>query len=425
MNILIRDILSVLPDGAKVASVLIEDGVIKSVGDTPAGFNADKTISGSGKLLIPGLVNAHTHVYMTIFRNCADDLKFNDWLFGRILPLEDQLTPEDCYWGTLLGFMEMLATGTTAFNDMYIFTDATARAATETGMRAVLSRGLSGGAEDRDGGERRIKDAAAGIEKWKGHENLSFMLAPHAPYTCDDGYQREVAAEAKRLGVPIHTHVSESLSEMETIREKYGCTPPELFDRTGLLTDKTVAAHCVYLTDSDIRLMAERGVSVATNPVSNLKLANGIAPVPKMLEGGINVCLGTDGAASNNTLNMIRELGLLTILHKGSTGDPQAVSARMGLEIATKNGAKALGLNNVGEIKPGMKADLAILDLDRPNLQPMNNPVSALAYSANGSEVETVMVGGRILMENRQYTTIDRDKVLFEVNRICERIGTR
>ncbi len=425
MNILIRDILSVLPDGAKVASVLIEDGVIKSVGDVPAGFNADKTISGSGKLLIPGLVNAHTHVYMTIFRNCADDLKFNDWLFGRILPLEDQLTPEDCYWGTLLGFMEMLATGTTAFNDMYIFTDAAARAATETGMRAVLSRGLSGGAEDRDGGERRIKDAVTEIEKWKGHENLSFMLAPHAPYTCDDGYQREVAAEATRLGVPIHTHVSESLSEMETIREKYGCTPPELFDRTGLLTDKTVAAHCVYLTDSDIKLMAERGVSVATNPVSNLKLANGIAPVPKMLEGGINVCLGTDGAASNNTLNMIRELGLLSILHKGATGDPQAVSARTGLDIATKNGAKALGLNNVGEIKPGMKADLTILDLDHPNLQPMNNPVSALAYSAGGYEVETVMVGGRILMENRQYTTIDRDKVVFEVNRICERIGTR
>ena len=425
MNILIRDILAVLPDGAKVASVLIEDGVIKSVGDVPAGLKADKTISGSGRLLIPGLVNAHTHVYMTIFRNCADDLKFNDWLFGRILPLEDQLTPEDCYWGTLLGFMEMLATGTTAFNDMYIFTDAAARAATETGMRAVLSRGLSGGADDRDGGERRIKDAAAEIEKWKGFENLSFMLAPHAPYTCDDGYQREVAAEARRLGVPIHTHVSESLSEMETIREKYGCTPPELFDRTGLLTDKTVAAHCVYLTDSDIKLMAERGVSVATNPVSNLKLANGIAPVPKMLEGGINVCLGTDGAASNNTLNMIRELGLLSILHKGATGDPQAVSARTGLDIATKNGAMALGLNNLGEIKPGMKADLAILDLDRPNLQPMNNPVSALAYSANGSEVETVMVGGRLLMENRQYTTIDRDKVLFEVNRICERIGTR
>jgi 5-methylthioadenosine/S-adenosylhomocysteine deaminase len=425
MKILIRDILAILPDGEKVTSVLVEDGTIASVGDLPPGFKADKTIPGSGKLLIPGLINAHTHVYMTIFRNCADDLKFNDWLFGRILPLEDKLTPEDCYWGTLLGFMEMLSSGTTAFNDMYIFTDTAAWAAAETGMRAVLSRGLSGGADDRAGGEKRIRDAAAEIEKWKGHENITFMLAPHAPYTCDDGYQREVAAEADRLGVPIHTHISESLSEMETIREKYGCTPPELYDRTGLLTDKTVAAHCVYLTDSDIELMAKRGASVATNPVSNLKLANGGAPVPKMLEAGVNVSLGTDGAASNNTLNMVRQRGLLAILPTGATGDPEPVGARRALEIATKNGAKALGLGSVGEIKPGMKADLAILDLDRTNLQPLNNPVAALAYSANGSEVETVMVGGKILMENRQYTTIDRDKVLYEVNRICERIGTR
>ncbi len=425
MNILIPDILAVLPDGVNVTSVLVEDGMIKSVGDVPSGFKADKTLSGCGKLLVPGFVNAHTHVYMTIFRNCADDLKFNDWLFGKILPLEDKLTPEDCYWGTLLGFMEMLGCGTTSFNDMYIFTDSAARAATETGMRAVLSRGLTGGADDKAGGEKRIQEAVTEIEKWKGYENLSFMLAPHAPYTCDDGYQKEVASEARRLGVRIHTHVSESQSEMETIREKYGCTPPELFDKTGLLTDQTVAAHCVYLTDSDIELMASRGASVATNPVSNLKLANGVAPIPKMLKAGINVSLGTDGAASNNTLNMIREIGLLSILHKGITGDPQAVSARTAFDIATKNGAKALGLDTVGEIKPGMKADLSIIDLDHPNLQPLNEPVAALSYSANGSEVETVMVGGKILMENRQYTTIDRDKVLYEVNQICERIGTR
>jgi 5-methylthioadenosine/S-adenosylhomocysteine deaminase len=181
----------------------------------------------------------------------------------------------------------------------------------------------------------------------------------------------------------------------------------------------------VYLTDGDMALMAERGVSVATNPVSNLKLANGVAPVPKMLAAGLNVSLGTDGAASNNTLNMLRELGYLATLHKGMTGDPQAVRAREAFEIATKNGAKALGLDGVGELRPGMKADLAILDLDRPNMQPMNNPLSALAYSCSGPEVETVLVGGKILMENRQFTTIDRDKVLFEVNRICERIGTR
>ena len=212
---------------------------------------------------------------------------------------------------------------------------------------------------------------------------------------------------------------------MDTIRERYGCTPPELMDRTSLLSNQTVAAHCVHLTDSDIALLAARGVSVATNPVSNLKLANGVAPVPKMIKAGINVALGTDGAASNNTLNMFRDLGLLSILHKGMTGDPQVITTREALNIATINGARALGLADTGEIKPGMKADLAILDLDRPNVQPLNDPVAALAYSMNGTEVETVMVSGKILMENRQFLTIDRDKVMFEVNALCERIGTR
>jgi 5-methylthioadenosine/S-adenosylhomocysteine deaminase len=425
MNILIRDILAALPDGAEVCSVFIKDGVIASVDDVPEDFVADKTISGTGKMLIPGLVNAHTHAYMTVFRNSADDLLFNDWLFGRIMPLEDKLTAEDCYWGTMLGCMEMISTGTTTFLDMYIFSDSAARAVTDIGMRAVLSRGLSGGIDDVSGGERRLREAVAEIEKWKGRENISFMLAPHAPYTCDDGYQREVAKEAKRLGVALNTHLAESMAELDTIRSRYGCTPIELADQTGLLTDNTVAAHCVYLTDSDIALLGKRGVTVATNPVSNLKLANGMAPVPKLLKAGVNVALGTDSAASNNALNMFRDLGFLTLIHKGVNNDAQAVSAREGVTIATKNGAKALGLNDVGEIRTGMKADLVILDLDRPNIQPLNDPIAALAYSANGTEVETVIVGGNILMEDKRFTSLDEDRVVYEVNKVCERIGTR
>lgn len=425
MKILIENILALLPEEAKVCSVAVEDGIITAVGEKPEGFAADKVINGSGKMLIPGFVNAHTHSYMTIFRNCADDLKFNDWLFGRILPLEDQLTEEDCYWGSLLGIMEMLSTGTTSFNDMYIFINAQARAAEESGIRAVLSRGLTGGKDDPEGGARRLEEAEREMRAWAGRENITFMLAPHAPYTCDEDYQRQVAETARRLGVPIHTHISESQAEMETVREKYGCTPPELMDRTGLLTDRTVAAHCVYLTDSDIELFARRGVSVATNPVSNLKLANGVAPIPKMLKAGVNVALGTDGTASNNTLNMAGELKLLTILHKGITGDPQAISAREGFQIATINGARALCLQNVGAIAVGMKADLAILSLDTPNANPLGDPYSALAYSFSGHETETVMVGGKILMENREFLTIDSERVLFEVERIIERIGLK
>ena len=425
MNILIKDILTLLPGGAEICCVYISDGTIASVTSAPEGFVADKTIPGAGKMLIPGLVNAHTHASMTILRNCADDLLFNDWLFGRIMPLEDKLTGEDCYWGTLLAIMEMLRSGTTAFIDMYYFMDDLVRAVDESGIRAVLSRGLIGGADNPSAGEGRLREALDAVNKWKGLDNLGFMLAPHAPYTCDDGFQREVAEEAKRQGLAINTHISESLVEIDTIREKYGCSPVELLDRTGLLTDTTVAAHCVHVSDEDIAILAGRGVFVATNPVSNLKLANGVAPVPKMLKAGVKVALGTDGASSNNSLNMFRELSTLSLLHKGVNRDALAVTAREGVAIATRNGASAMGLKNAGEIKAGNAADLVILNLDNPNMQPVNDPVAALAYSANGSEVETVIVGGKVLMDNKEFLTIDSEKVIFEVSKICERIGTR
>jgi len=424
MNIFIKDILTLLPEGVKTCSVYVSSGVIKSVTNEPEGFIVDKTIFGNGKMLIPGLINSHTHTTMSILRNCADDLLFDDWLFGRILPLEDKFVQEDYYWGTMLAIMEMLRTGTTSFIDMYFFLDELVRAVDDAGIRAVLSRGLIDPG-DISAGEERLREALDSYERHKGHERISFMLAPHAPYTCSEEFQRIVAQEAKRLNLPVHTHISEGPVEKETIREKYGCTSVELMDKNGLIHDQTVAAHCVHLTDDDIKIMADRGATIVTNPVSNLKLANGVAPVPKMLKAGINVALGTDGAASNNTLNMFRELTMLSIIHKGVNHDALAVTAEEGFAIATKGGAAAMGRNDLGEIKPGNRADLVILDLKCPNMQPVNNPVSALAYSTNGSEVETVMVEGRILMENREFLTIDEEKVYHEVSKICERIGTR
>jgi 5-methylthioadenosine/S-adenosylhomocysteine deaminase len=434
MNILIKDISAVLPDGLATCSVYVQDSKIASVAtasptttppDAPAApewFTIDKTINGKGKLLIPGLVNAHTHAAMTIFRNCADDLLFNDWLFGKIMPLEEKLTGDDCYYAILLSVMEMLRSGTTSFIDMYFFTDHSARAIEESGIRAAFSRGLAG---DVSVVEAKLRDACDEIDRWQGRDRLGFMLAPHAPYTCDEGFQREVAAEAKRRGLPINTHLSESLAEIDTIKERYGCTPIELADRVGMLTDTTVAAHCVQLTDGDINLLAERGVNVVTNPVSNLKLANGVAPIPKLLKAGVKVALGTDGAASNNSLNMIRELSVLALIHKGVNHDAQAVTAVDAFQIATKNGARALGYADLGEIVAGNIADLAIIGLGYPNMQPVSNPIAALAYSATGAEVETVIVGGQILMENREFKTIDRERVYHEVAKTCERIGTR
>lgn len=427
MKIAIENVTAVLPQGVQqVCGVYIDGNSILAVGSCPEGFRAQRTINGSGKLLVPGLVNSHTHAYMSIFRNYADDLGFHKWLFERIMPVEDRLTDTDCYWTSLLAIMEMLSTGTTCFLDMYIFPDTVTRAVTDSGMRAVLTRGLTGGLDDTDGGERRIRQALYDIERYKGDDNISFMLAPHAPYTCDEGYQRQIAQLAQEHNLGIHTHLSESIKENEDIYRRYGCTPTELMERTGLLTDKTVAAHCVHLSDSDVRILKKNNVSVATNPVSNLKLANGIAPLPRLLSEGINVCIGTDGTASNNSLNMIREMGYAALLHKGVSGDPEMMGAQEVLKMATRNGAEALGLGEkTGEIVQGKRADLTIVNMDRPNMFPHNNPVSALAYSANGSETETVIVNGEILYDRGDFLTIDADKVYSQVENVCKKIGMR
>jgi|LSQX01.3.fsa_nt_gb 5-methylthioadenosine/S-adenosylhomocysteine deaminase len=408
----------------KNSDVCIDGDLIVSVGKIPESFSAERVIDGRGKLLIPGLINAHTHAYMTIFRNSADDLMFNDWLFGRILPMEDKLEDGDSYWGTMLGICEMIRTGTTCYLDMYIKGDENARAVCESGIRAVLSRGLVGKGNDKDGA-MRLREAVDEISRWngKGNGRLSFMLAPHAPYTCDPDYIKIVMQSAKELGIGINTHLSEGRVEIKEIYEKYGCSPIKLIEKTGMFSLKTVAAHCVHLSDEDIEILAENKVSVATNPVSNLKLANGVAPVPKLLKAGVNVCLGTDGAASNNTLNLFRELSMLTLIHKGVNEDSQAVSAKEGIKIATVNGAAALGLDGIGQIKVGMKADLALIDLNAVNMVPNNNPVAALAYSANGSEVQTVIVNGEILMENRELKGIDEERIRYEVAGIAKRIG--
>ncbi|MCR4771935.1 MAG: amidohydrolase [Oscillospiraceae bacterium] len=425
MSVLFKDIYVLTPSGrAEKGSVYVSGDRIVSVGEPPEGSKADRVIDGKDRLLMPGLVNSHTHVYMTMFRNCADDIPFSDWLFKRIMPLEDRMTPDDCYWATLLGYIEMLSTGTTASLDMYVFTETAVRAAEEAKVRAVLCRGLTGGKDDEAGGKRRHDEARKEIERWRGKNPLiSFMLGPHAPYTCDEGYLKETVGLAAELGLPMNVHVSESKNEIETIKERYGCTPVEFLDRAGVLTDATVAAHCVYLTDGDIDILARRGVNVAVNPVSNLKLGNGAAPVPKLQKKGVKLCLGTDGAASNNALNMFRDMSCLSLVQKGLNSDAAAVSAADVLRMATAGGARALGLEDVGEIRPGMKADLAVVDLDRPWLRPFNDPASSLVYSAAGSEVESVMVNGEFLLDKGELTTIDRERVYYETEKTCRRLG--
>ena len=421
MGVLFRGILALLPDmSIRETDVYVEGSKIAALGQAPEGFTADTVVEGKDRLLLPGLVNAHTHTYMTMFRGCADDLPFADWLNGHIDPLEAQMTAEDCYWSTLLGNMEMILNGTTASIDMFIYTETASRAAEECGFRTVLTRGLTG----PEGGERRLREFFTEYEAWKGRcSRVTFALGPHAPYSCSEEYLRQVADLAAEHELGLHIHISESKFEQNLIREQYRCTPAELLDRCGILGPRTLAAHGVYLDDEDIALLARRGTSVVTNPVSNLKLGNGVAPVPKLLSAGVNVALGTDGAASNNALNLFRELSFVTLLHKGLTGDTTAVPAAEALKMATVNGAKTLGLSGCGEIKAGATADLTVLDIDKPWLRPRCDLLSSLVYCARGDEVTDVMVDGRFLLRKRELTTIDKEHVLWEVDRTCRRLG--
>lgn len=379
-------------------------------------------IDGTNKLVIPGLVNSHTHAYMTIFRDMADDVPFTEWLFDTITPLEDAMLPMDAYYGTLLGNMEMIRTGTTSYVDMFINPVYNAKAADESGMRAILTRGLVGDDRHDEGGLRRIAEAMRDIEAYKDNDRIGFMFAPHAPYSCGHDLMRYISDKAKELGIGINVHLSEGTDEIRGIREKYNMTPIEYADTAGLFDVNCIAAHCVYLSDSDFDILRDKKVNVAANPVSNMKLANGFSEVPRMLKHGINVCLGTDGAASNNTLNMFREMTIEALIHKGLMKDAIGVSAEQVLRMATLNGAKAMGLEGVtGQIKEGYKADLAIIDLNRPQLRPANNLEAALVYSCNGSEVETVICDGKILMEKNEMKTIDEERVFFEIAKIGER----
>lgn len=427
MGILLKSILAILPedekDVVKETNIYIEGSRIASIGTKPEGFVADKIIDGKDRLAIPGLINCHTHSYMSFMRNVADDLSFMDWLFGTIDPIEQKMTDEDTYWGACLAIIEMMKSGTTCFNDMQMNIHQTTRAVKESGMRAVICRGLVGSGND-EAGQMRLRQAYEERDAAADCDRLTFLLGPHAPYTCDDGFMRIVSEEAKKNHMGIHVHLSESESEIQQIKEKYGCSPIEMADRNGLFDVPAIAAHCVQITESDMEILKNKNVSVVTNPASNMKLGNGFAPVPAMLEKGINVCLGTDGAASNNSLNMFHELSLLTLIHKGVQKTPQCVSAREGFRIATINGARALGLEKeTGSLEAGKKADIAILNLNTPSLTPRNNLIAGLSYSANGSEVETVIIDGRITMENRKVLTLDEELVYSKINEIITRMG--
>ncbi|MDD3365479.1 MAG: amidohydrolase [Syntrophomonas sp.] len=423
MKLLIENV-SIVPMTAD--NYLIEKGYIVIAGnniekvgsgEAPPG-DYDHRLDGHNQMALPGFINAHTHAAMTLLRGYADDLPLMEWLENKVWPLEAKLTAEDIYWGTMLAIVEMLKSGTTCFADMYYFMDDVARAVEKSGIRAILARGMVGiGPEN----EQAITESRELVCKWNGKANgrINFILGPHAPYTCPPDYLKRVMELAEELKVGLHIHLAETAGEFADINRMYGKTPVAHLESLGLFKHQVLAAHCVHLSEQDVEILAKYQVGVAHNPESNMKLASGIAPVPEMLKAGIPVALGTDGASSNNNLDMLQEMRTCALLHKVNTFDPTVIPAYQALQMATANGAQALRLDaEIGQLKAGMKADIILVKVDEAHFLPCYDLVANLVYSGQASDVNTVIIDGNIIMQDRVIKTIDEREVLAQAKRI-------
>lgn len=396
--------------------IAVEDGKISYIGkDLPDSFAADEVIDGKGMLATAGMVNTHGHVSMTLLRSYADDMALMDWLENKIWPIEAKMNAKDIYWGAMLGIAEMLKSGTTCFADMYCFMDDVARAVAETGIRANLSRGLIGLAPDKD---EKLAENTQLVKDWQGYDNgrIRITYGPHAPYTCPVEYLQKVIEVAQANNAEIQMHLCETKGEVENCIKEHGVTPIKLMDQLGMFEQGTIAAHCVYLTEDDMDIMAAKNVRVAHNPQSNLKLASGIAPVARMLEKGICVGLGTDGASSNNNLDMLEECRAAAMLHKTTTLNPLAVPAAQAWDMATVNGAQVLGFDELGKLSVGQQADIVLWNMHKPYWYPRHNKLSLLVYAANSSDADTVIVNGKVVLQNGSMTLFDEEKIYAEAN---------
>ncbi|MEK6302680.1 MAG: amidohydrolase [Acidobacteriota bacterium] len=421
VDLIIRGGTVVTMDGS---SQVIDNGAVAIKGeriiavgksaDISRTYIASRTIHAAGKIVMPGLINTHTHIPMVLFRGIADDLVLMEWLQKYIFPAEAKNVDEQFVrWGTKLGCLEMIQGGTTTYVDMYYFEDAVADETARAGMRAVLGETLL----DFPAPDNKTWDAGMAYvekfaQKWKGNPLITPAIAPHAPYTVSTEHLKQAHAFSERTGLPLVIHIAEDQAEVKTIRERYNASSVAYLDRIGLLDQRVIAAHMVWPTEEDIKTLASRKVGVAHCPQSNMKLAAGAAPVPQMLRAGVAVGLGTDGAASNNDLNLWEEIDTAAKLHKLVSKDPTVINAREALEMATIRGARAIHLDNeIGSLEPGKRADLIIVDMTSSHQSPLYNVYSQLAYATKASDVDTVIINGRLVMLNRRVLTVDERSV--------------
>lgn len=393
MSLLIKNVLL----NGKETSIYVEGDTIKSIGKEE---NANEVMDGMGKIALPGFINTHNHAAMTLFRGYADDLKLHDWLENHIWPLEAKLTEEDVYWGTKLACLEMIKSGTTCFADNYLHIMGSAKAADEMGLRTVVAE-VYMDFFDTDRAEKEKKKQETVIKKIKDmkNERIKPSLAPHAPYTVSAESLAWVAEYAKEDALPIQLHLAETEKECADFYVKNNKRIVPFLEDIGFLGSNVIAAHSVWLEKGDIEILARHDVKISHNPVSNMKLASGILPYREMKAAGLSISLGTDGCASNNDLDMFESMKFASLLQKVHLYDPTALPAKEAYEMATLNGAKALGIN-AGAIKEDMFADIILINRNRPELTPGKNLAADLVYSAKGSCVDTVICGGKVLMEH-------------------------
>jgi 5-methylthioadenosine/S-adenosylhomocysteine deaminase len=408
----------------KEGIITVAKGRITHVGrkDATTRFEATKIIDGRGKIALPGLINCHTHLSMTLFRGIAEDQPLQTWLRETIWPLEAKLQPEDIYVGALLGCLEMVKTGTTTFADMYFHEDKVAKAVEEAGLRAVLSQAvIETGNKDVD--KRIFRDSVDFVKRFKTRtdERVIPRLGPHAVYSCSPELLKEVRQIAVELNVGIHIHLAESIELARQIKTEHDLSEVQILESLGFLDSDVLAAHCIHLSDQEMATLAKHGVKISYNPVANMKLAQGTPRIHDLLEAGLTVGFGTDGPASNNNLDLLQTAKIGALLQKQHYHDPTVLPASTVLRMATIDGARALGLEeSIGSLEVGKKADIILVNLEEPHLTPIHDPYANIVYSASGSDVDTVIINGEVVMENREVKTLDEAEILEKAEKTAQ-----
>lgn len=403
--------------------ILVEDQVIVEVGagNGPAEESVDQVIDLKGKWLMPGWVNTHGHAAMSILRGHGDDLPLQEWLENKMWPMEAKFTAETVRWGTSLAVLEMLKSGTTCFVDMYDHMGTVAEVVDQSGMRAVLSRGVIGLCPE-DVQKKKLEEATEFAVRWNqaAGGRITTMMSPHAPYTCPPDYIQRIVEKAVELNLPVHIHMSETEREVLQNVQDYGQRPVAHLRDLGVFERPTLVAHAVHLEEDEMEILQHHNVKISHNPASNLKLGSGIAPIPRLLERGFRVSVGTDSTASNNNLDMFQEIRLAALIHKGMSQDPTVVPAEVALKMGTSWGAEAVFLENVGSLEAGKEADFIILNPQQAHLQPVKHPLSHIIYSATGHDVEDVYVQGKAVVKNKKCVALDEEKIIYEANRMYQ-----